>query len=141
MKMEESVVYMWLELSAGDGGGSGGVLELSRSVGPFGGYGVLIIPWVNNNKPFLSLSPSAVPNNHFAHANAKQSRALTNTPETDKQHDPVADQDEEALIVVTPEEGGRRRRGSRGEVEDDLLDRTGTFRSSKAQWKTGTAGR
>lgn len=48
----------------------------------------------------------------------------------------MAGEEDEALIVVTPEEGGRRRRGSRGEVEDDLLDRTGTFRSAKCQWKT-----
>lgn len=54
----------------------------------------------------------------------------------EKAHDPMAGEEDEALIVVTPEEGGRRRRGSRGEVEDDLLDRTGTFRSAKCQWKT-----
>lgn len=63
----------------------------------------------------------------------------TNHANTDKQNDPLANEDNEALIVVTPEEGGRRRRGSRGEVEDDLLDRTGTFRSSKSQWKTAGA--
>lgn len=51
----------------------------------------------------------------------------------DKQIEPLEAEDE-ALIVVTPEEGGRRRRGSRGEVEDETLDRTGTFRSGKSQW-------
>lgn len=83
--------------------------------------------WVINTLYFfLSISLTVFQCNKTNVANG----ALT---KLDKQVETV---EEDEALIVTPEEGGRRRRGSRGEVEDDTLDRTGTFRSGKSHWKT-----